>query len=69
MRYVTFSLKDDHTPRLGVIDSGEVVDLQSLAPSTGFGQLPGSMIGLIEMGPARWAHVADVLAKELSEAG
>ncbi len=65
MRYLTFSFKDDHTPRLGVIDGTEVVDLQSLSAPTGFGQLPGSIPDLIRMGPAHWKRVGDMLATEL----
>ena len=65
MRYLTFSFKDDHTKRLGVIDGGEIVDLQSLSAPTGFGQLPGSLIDLLAMGPAHWARVAQMLKEEL----
>ena len=65
MRYLTFSFKDDHTPRLGVIDGRDIVDLQSLSAPTGFGQLPGSMTELIRMGPAQWTRIADMLTTEL----
>ena len=65
MRYLTFSFKDDHTPRLGVVDGGEIVDLQSLSAPTGFGQLPGSLTDLIRMGPAHWKRVGDMLTTEL----
>jgi 2-keto-4-pentenoate hydratase/2-oxohepta-3-ene-1,7-dioic acid hydratase in catechol pathway len=65
MRYLTFSFKDDHTPRLGVIDGQEIVDLQSLSAPTGFGQLPGSMLDLIRMGPVQWARIGEMLKEEL----
>jgi 2-keto-4-pentenoate hydratase/2-oxohepta-3-ene-1,7-dioic acid hydratase in catechol pathway len=65
MRYLTFSFKDDHTRRLGVVDGKEVVDLQSLSAPTGFGQLPGSLLDLIKMGPAHWTRVAAMLKEEL----
>ena len=65
MRYVTFSFKDDNTPRLGVIDAAEIVDLQSLSAPTGFGPLPGTLIDLIRLGPAQWTRVADMLRTEL----
>jgi 2-keto-4-pentenoate hydratase/2-oxohepta-3-ene-1,7-dioic acid hydratase in catechol pathway len=65
MRYVTFSFRDDHTPRLGVIDGSEIVDLQSLSAPTGFGQLPGTITDLIRMGPAHWARVREMLVTEL----
>jgi 2-keto-4-pentenoate hydratase/2-oxohepta-3-ene-1,7-dioic acid hydratase in catechol pathway len=65
MRYVTFSFKDDKTPRLGVIDGNEIVDLQSLSGPTGLGQLPGSLSDLIRLGPPHWARVADMLRTEL----
>ncbi|MEQ1575640.1 MAG: fumarylacetoacetate hydrolase family protein [Vicinamibacterales bacterium] len=65
MRYVTFSSQDDSTQRLGVIDGGEVVDVQSLSSSSGFGELPRSLIEFIGMGSVFWGGVADMLAKEL----
>jgi len=65
MRYLTFSFKDDYVQRLGVIDGAEVVDLQSLSAPTGFGQLPGSMMDLITMGPAHWSRIAQMLQEEL----
>ena len=65
MRYLTFSFKDDYVPRLGVVDGAEVVDLQSLSAPTGFGQLPGTMIDLIRLGPDYWARVAKMLKDEL----
>ncbi len=69
MRYLTFSFKDDHTRRLGVVDTGvdgdDIVDLQSLSAPTGFGQLPGSLVDLIHLGPAHWARIAAMLKEEL----
>ena len=65
MRYLTFSFKDDRTPRLGIVDGNEIVDLQSLSAPTGFGQLPGSLLDLINMGPSHWARVAQMLKEEL----
>lgn len=65
MRYVTFSFKGDRTPRLGVIDGSEVVDLQSLSAPTGSGPLPGSLQELIALGPAHWTRVVDILRDEL----
>ncbi len=65
MRYATFSFKDDRTPRLGVIDGSEIVDLQSLSAPTGSGPLPGSLLDLVRLGPEHWARVADILKTEL----
>ncbi|MEQ1759877.1 MAG: fumarylacetoacetate hydrolase family protein [Vicinamibacterales bacterium] len=65
MRYVTFSFKDDRTPRLGVIDGSEIVDLQSLSAATGSGPLPASLLELIKLGPPHWARVAEILRTEL----
>ena len=65
MRYATFSFKDDRTPRLGVIDGQEIVDLQSLTAATASGPLPGTLLELITMGPSHWARIADILRTEL----
>ena len=44
MRYLTFSLGSDPTPRLGLLQDGAVVEL------------PGSMLDLINEGPAAWTR-------------
>jgi 2-keto-4-pentenoate hydratase/2-oxohepta-3-ene-1,7-dioic acid hydratase in catechol pathway len=50
MRYVTFSLPSDPTPRPGAVRGDRVIDL-----STGDG--PPSLLALIQAGPAEWQRV------------
>jgi len=69
MRYVTFSLKSDHTPRLGVVDGNQIVDLQSLSASVGSDPLPGSLLDLIRLGPEHWTRIAERLRAELPKHG
>jgi 2-keto-4-pentenoate hydratase/2-oxohepta-3-ene-1,7-dioic acid hydratase in catechol pathway len=50
MRYVTFSLSTDPTPRLGAVRADRVIDL-----SAGGG--PPSLLALIQGGPAEWQRM------------
>lgn len=65
MRYATFSLGGDPTPRLGVADETHIVDVQALAAPPGAGALPGTLTGLISQGPEGWQRMAELLRAEL----
>jgi 2-keto-4-pentenoate hydratase/2-oxohepta-3-ene-1,7-dioic acid hydratase in catechol pathway len=56
MRYVTFSLSSDPTPRLGALRNGSVLDLSANGG-------PASLLALIQAGPSLWQR-----ARALSEA-
>ena len=53
MRYVTFSLSADPTPRLGAVRGTQVLDLSA---NSG----PPSLLALIQAGPAQWQRAAAV---------
>jgi 2-keto-4-pentenoate hydratase/2-oxohepta-3-ene-1,7-dioic acid hydratase in catechol pathway len=57
MRYLTFSTDAAPEPRLGVEHDGHIVDVRSLA--AGSSPLPGTLLELIQQGPAAWPHAAD----------
>ena len=61
MRYVTFSLSADPTPRLGALRGDRVLDL-----SVNGG--PPSLLALIQAGPAQWQRAAAV-AEAMGDAG
>jgi 2-keto-4-pentenoate hydratase/2-oxohepta-3-ene-1,7-dioic acid hydratase in catechol pathway len=61
MRYVTFSLSADPTPRLGALRGNHVLDL-----SVNGG--PPSLLALIQAGPAQWQRAAAV-AEAMGDAG
>ena len=61
MRYVTFSLSADPTPRLGALRGNRVLDL-----SVNGG--PPSLLALIQAGPAQWQRAAAV-AEAMGDAG
>jgi len=61
MRYVTFYLSADSTPRLGALRGNHVLDL-----SVNGG--PPSLLALIQAGPAQWQRAAAV-AEAMGDAG
>ena len=61
MRYVTFSLPGDPSPRLGALRGNRVLDL-----SVNGG--PPSLLALIQAGPAQWQRAAAV-AEAMGDAG
>ena len=67
MRYLTFSLPDQTTPRLGVMHGDTIVDVSSLATAAGAPPLPASLLALVQQGPAAWRRVAEFLGTQLSE--
>ena len=65
MRYATFSVGEDPTPRLGVLHQNEIVDVQALAATLDVGALPGTLVELVSQGPEAWQRMADILCAEL----
>ena len=60
MRYVTYSMRTDTEPRLGVMRDDRVIDIQTL-PEPDSGPLPTTVAGLIGGGPEMWRLVAAAL--------
>ncbi len=65
MRYATFSVDGDPTPRLGVADQTHIVDVQALAAPLDAGAVPGTLSELISQGPEAWQQMAELLRAEL----
>ena len=61
MRYVTFSLSADPTPRLGAVRGTQVLDLSANGG-------PPSLLALIQAGPAQWQRAAAV-AEAMGDTG
>jgi 2-keto-4-pentenoate hydratase/2-oxohepta-3-ene-1,7-dioic acid hydratase in catechol pathway len=61
MRYVTFSLPSDPTPRLGALRGDRVLDLSANGG-------PPSLLALIQAGPAQWQRAAAV-AEAMGDTG
>jgi 2-keto-4-pentenoate hydratase/2-oxohepta-3-ene-1,7-dioic acid hydratase in catechol pathway len=61
MRYATFSLSSDPTPRLGALRGDRVLDLSANGG-------PPSLLALIQAGPAQWQRAAAV-AEAMGDAG
>ena len=61
VRYLTFSLKSDTTPRLGVLTDEGVVDVKAAVEDRWPGDPPGSLISLLEHGPDGWHRVAGLV--------
>ena len=65
MRYATFSLAGDTTPRLGLMSGDHIVDVTTFPAPKGPRRQPGSLLELIQLGPDAWRQMAD-LAADLS---
>jgi 2-keto-4-pentenoate hydratase/2-oxohepta-3-ene-1,7-dioic acid hydratase in catechol pathway len=64
MRYLTFSTPDDHTPRLGVLHSDRILDVQHLL---GPEASPSTLLDLIASGAELWRATAERLTLRLSD--
>jgi 2-keto-4-pentenoate hydratase/2-oxohepta-3-ene-1,7-dioic acid hydratase in catechol pathway len=62
MRYATFSVKSDATPRLGVLVDDEIVDVQAAVGDRWPGEAPGSLLALLQQGPDAWHRLAALIA-------
>ena len=65
MRYATFSIGGDPTPRLGVADETHLIDVQALAAPLDVGAVPGTLEELVSQGPEAWERMAEILRAEL----
>jgi 2-keto-4-pentenoate hydratase/2-oxohepta-3-ene-1,7-dioic acid hydratase in catechol pathway len=62
MRYATFSTATDSTARLGIVDGDQIVDVATLAPASGRGTFPSTLLALIEQGPDAWRRLEEAAA-------
>src|SRR5688500_12538044 len=66
MKYATFALNHESSPRLGVVTRERIVELRALAGPQWKGPLPSSMLELIDAGPPTWQRVADFATQSLA---
>ena len=57
MRYLTFSLKSDTTPRLGMLTDDGIVDVKAAVEDRWPGEPPDSLFSLLQQGPDAWHRV------------
>ncbi len=62
MRYLTFSLPGDATPRLGALRNDRVLDLGSLPTGPNASAPPGTLLELVHRGPNEWRRCANLVA-------
>ena len=54
MKYASFSLSTDTTPRLGVVRGDQVFDVATLTAAGWHGRVPSSLLELVQQGPEAW---------------
>jgi len=60
MRYATFSLPGDTTPRLGIVTGDRILDVATFpADPKGPRRVPASLLELIHLGPDAWRQMAE----------
>src|SRR5262245_56589759 len=64
MRYATFSLPHDSTPRLGIARGDSLINVPALLAGHA-GDLPGSLQDLITQGPEEWQRIARLIDQSL----
>jgi 2-keto-4-pentenoate hydratase/2-oxohepta-3-ene-1,7-dioic acid hydratase in catechol pathway len=63
MKYATFALSSDPTPRLGAVRGERIVDVAAAVAGRWSGPVPGTLLALIEQGPAAWQRARDLLGE------
>jgi 2-keto-4-pentenoate hydratase/2-oxohepta-3-ene-1,7-dioic acid hydratase in catechol pathway len=61
VRYLTFSLKSDALPRLGVLTEDGIVDVSAAVEDRWPGDPPATLLALLEQGPDAWHRVAGLI--------
>ncbi len=60
MKYATFSLPSEPSPRLGIVDDTRVLEVSTVAAGRWTGPLPGSLLELIGQGPEAWRRMREL---------
>ena len=58
MKYVTFSIKNEPAPQIGVVRDERVIALRQAFGSHWEGPFPASLLELIQLGPSAWKRMA-----------
>src|SRR5690349_16246087 len=67
MKYVTYSLPDQNSPRVGALRGTHVIDVARLARAADKTSAPATMIELIQAGPAVWKEIAGLVDNAMSK--
>ena len=67
MRYATFSLPGDPTPRLGAVANDRMIDVNEATKDTWPGPAPQSLLALIQAGPDAWQRMMSLLQPRLTQ--
>ena len=62
MKYLTFSLPNDPTPRLGVLQNNSIVDVATLTAGKWPGAPPARLLDLIHAGPEAWQRMSKLVS-------
>ena len=66
MRYATFSLSNDPAPRLGVVHDDRILDVRDAFTGRWPGEIPDSLLALIEQGPDAWHRLRELCTERES---
>src|SRR5688572_2134534 len=69
MKYATYSLPHDRTPRLGLVRDDLMIDVAETARASWSGDPPATLLALIQGGPAVWEQMRAALADPHARAG
>src|SRR3954469_6183016 len=67
MRYLTFSVSNDPTPALGVLNDEAVIGIRPLVLDQWQGRFPETLLDLIRSGPAAWRHMETLIKAALAQ--
>src|SRR5436190_14461676 len=67
MRYLTFSVPNDPTPALGVLNGDRIIGIKQLATAQWQGRFPETLLDLIRSGPAAWRQMETLLKAALAQ--
>ncbi len=60
MRYATFSLSNDPSPRLGVVQGDRILDVGAAFAGRWPGDVPDTLLSLVQQGPDAWHRLRDL---------
>jgi 2-keto-4-pentenoate hydratase/2-oxohepta-3-ene-1,7-dioic acid hydratase in catechol pathway len=61
MRYATFRLPSSLSPRLGVVRGDRIIDFQSAVAGQWRGDVPATLLALIDLGPEAWRQAHELV--------
>jgi 2-keto-4-pentenoate hydratase/2-oxohepta-3-ene-1,7-dioic acid hydratase in catechol pathway len=59
VKYATFSLPSDPSPRLGIVDGDRIIDAAKATAGKWPGEAPATLVALIQQGPDAWQRMRE----------